>query len=63
MKQKFPILTHYLIDLEGLTLKYQHLRGEHSFGVQNEPNDIYTFDLGQPMSNISSMELTNKVRL
>ena len=36
---------------------------DDSFGVQNEPNNIYTFDLRQPMSNISSTEGNDKVRL
>ena len=36
---------------------------KQSFGVQNEPNNIYTFDLRQPMSNISSKEVDDKVRL
>ena len=36
---------------------------KQSFGVQNEPNNIYTFDLRQPMSNISSTEINDKVRL
>ena len=47
----------------GVDFEMPAFEKEHSFGVQNEPNDIYTFDLRQPMSNISSTELTNKVRL
>ena len=47
----------------GVDFEMPAFEKEHSFGVQNEQNDIYTFDLRQPMSNISSTELTNKVRL
>ena len=35
---------------------------EHSLGLHNERNDTYTFDLRQPMSNISSKEVNDKVR-
>ena len=46
----------------GVDFEMPAFEKEHSFGVQNEQNDIYTFDLRQPMSNISSKQLTNKVR-
>ena len=47
----------------GVDFEIPAFEKEHSFGLQNEGNDIYTFDLRQPMSNISSTEVNNKVRL
>ena len=47
----------------GVDFEMPAFEKEHSFGVQNEQNDIYTFDLRQPMSNISSTEVNDKVRL
>ena len=47
----------------GVDFEIPAFEEEHSLGLQNERNDIYTFDLSQLMSNISSTEVNDKVRL
>ena len=47
----------------GVDFEIPAFEEEHSLGLHNERNDTYTFDLRQPMSNISSTEGNDKVRL
>ena len=62
-KTEVSDLNALLNRFRGVDFEIPAFEKEHSFGVQNEPNDIYTFDLRQPMSNISSTEGNDKVRL
>ena len=45
----------------GVDFEMPAFEKEHSFGVRNEPNNIYKFDRWQPMANISSAEVNNEV--